>query len=77
MILNKFLGRFEDANRTVRMLLITNLVMAAAISVGFMLASARHERVVLVPQHLTESATVEWELHRPSITKAGPFTSPT
>jgi conjugal transfer pilus assembly protein TraE len=73
MILSKFLGRFEDANRTVRLLLIANLVMAFSLAAGYMLASSRHERIVLVPQHLTENASVEWEAASPEYYKGWAF----
>lgn len=60
MRLKMFTGRFEDANRTVRMLLWANLLMALSLAAGYLITSARHERIVLIPSHLTDRAVVDW-----------------
>lgn len=60
MLNSNLFRRWNELNKIVAILLISNVVLA----VGFTIAAAKnatsHERVVLVPPNMTESAEVAW-----------------
>lgn len=73
MLFEKFTGRFEESNRTVKMLLWANLIMVLGLVSSYLVVNARHERIVVVPSHLTERAVIEWDNASPEYYKGWAF----
>jgi conjugal transfer pilus assembly protein TraE len=61
MQLSSLINNWRELNKTVATMLLANVFLALALMIAIARISMSHERVVLVPPNLTESAQIAWK----------------